>query len=103
MVSLVAVTKFCLVVGCLEEGFVADLFPTLARFDRLINGHEEGRELGQKILGGLLHNLSRYSWAEYEVIVIIYTKKWIISKIKIKIFKNVICILIFEGIFVTFV
>lgn len=82
MVSLVAVTKFCLVVGCLEEGFVEDLFPTLARFDRLINGHEEGRELGQKILGGLLHNLSRYNWAEYEVTVIIYTKKWIISKIK---------------------
>lgn len=95
MVSLVAVTKFCLVVGCLEEGFVADLFPTLARFDRLINGHEEGRELGQKILGGLLHNLSRYSWAEYEVIVIIYTKKMDNFQNKVRFLK--MCI------FVTFV
>lgn len=100
MVSLVAVIKFCIVVGCLEEGFVADLFPTLARFDRLINGHEEGRELGQKILGGLLHNLSRYSWAEYKVIVIIYTKKN--SKIKSDIFKcyfyhNIVTFMIYEG------
>lgn len=75
MTSLVAVAGFCRVVRWLEEGFVANLLPAFARFDRLIHGHEEGRELGQKILGGLLHNFSSYSWTEYRVIMIIYTHK----------------------------
>lgn len=75
MISLVVVAGFCRVVRCLEEGFVADLLPALAHFDRLIHGHEEGRKLGQEILGGLLHHISRYCWTEYRVIMIIYTKR----------------------------
>lgn len=82
MVFLVVVIKFCFVVGCLEEGFVVDFFFMFVCFDCFINGYEEGWEFGQKIFGGFFYNFLCYSWVEYEVIVIIYIKKWIIFKIK---------------------